>query len=73
MNDKTIKKAFEIVKEANDPECDFMGKYSEHLTGTGERSVDYSQYTIPLDEYYYLEISFIDYSLSGFTVTEFED
>jgi len=73
MDDKTIAKAFEIVKKANDPEFDFMSKYSDYLTGTGERSVDYSEYTIPLDEYYYLSISFIDYSLSSFSVLEFEN
>lgn len=48
-------------------------KYSDFLTETGERSVDYSGYYIPLDEYYYLFISFIDFGLNSFSVREYEE
>ena len=59
-------KIFSIAKEANDEDSSFFDKYSEYMTDTGERTVDYCGYTIPIDEDSDLFIEFIDFGLRSY-------
>lgn len=59
-------KIFSIAKDAKGEDISFFDKYSEFMTDTGERTVDYCGYTIPIDENADLFIDFIDFGLHSY-------
>ena len=73
MDDELLKKAFKIIEEANDCESNFFANYSEWNNAMGDRQVDYCAYLIPLNDYYELHLSFVDFGLTSFSVDEIKD
>lgn len=62
-------KIFSIAKDAKREDISFFDKYSDYMTDTGERTVDYCGYTIPIDENYDLFIEFVDFGLRSYYLT----
>lgn len=59
--------ALALLKEAKTSH-DFMFDHSDHLTATGERSIDFSQYRFELSDGQDMLISFSDASFTGYSI-----
>lgn len=56
-----------LLKEARTSQ-DFMFDHIDNLTGTGERSIDFSQYRFELSDGQDMLINFSDASFTGFSI-----
>lgn len=60
-----------LLKEAKTSQ-DFAFDHSDHLTASGERSIDFSQYRFELSDGRDILINFEDASFTGFSIVERE-
>lgn len=63
--------ALALLKEAKTSQ-DFMFDHGDHLTATGERSIDFAQYRFELSDGRDMLINFSDASFTGFSVVSRE-
>lgn len=59
--------ALALLKEARTNQ-DFMFNHGDHLTGSGERTIDFTQYRFKLSDGQDMFINFSDASFTGFSI-----
>jgi hypothetical protein len=70
MNNKILKKVNEIL-DLDYPE--FCEMFPDNPIGTGERTCDYVEHFVQLDEVTFLLISFVDFDLHSFSIIDKRD